>query len=66
MLAGWLANGGRDYLAAHGLDADVLLDQTAARGGGRRTPRPPPGRPVPRAGGARDVLAVTGSPDPAS
>ena len=29
MLAGWLGNGGRDYLAARGLDEGPLLDETA-------------------------------------
>ncbi|MGC4112984.1 MAG: type 1 glutamine amidotransferase [Nocardioides sp.] len=29
MLAGWLANGGSDYLAAHGFDEGPLVEQTA-------------------------------------
>jgi GMP synthase-like glutamine amidotransferase len=29
MLAGWLANGGSDYLTAHGFDQEPLVEQTA-------------------------------------
>ena len=29
-LAGWLGNGGADYLVAHGADPDELLDRTRA------------------------------------
>lgn len=66
MLAGWLGNGGRDYLVAHGIDGDVLLDQTArqAADAERRAHRL-----VDRfleQVAVRDVLAATGSSDPSS
>ena len=66
MLAGWLANGGSDYLAAHGYDGEALLEQTS--------------REAPAAEGRahrlvdrfldqvarRDVLAAIGPSDPTS
>jgi GMP synthase-like glutamine amidotransferase len=66
MLAGWLDNGGRDYLNGHGLDADLLLDRTAreAAAAERRAHRL-----VDRfldQVAHRDVVAATGAPYPSS
>jgi len=65
MLAGWLANGGRDYVVAHGLDADVLLDRTAREAeDARRRAHRLVDRFLDQVAN-RDVLAATGSsPDP--